>query len=48
MMQSAYAKKQQDWTPSVKQAYFYLAQMMEEIEDPEATISYYYKALEEN
>ena len=34
--------------PKCETAYFYLAEMMEEIEDPEATISYYYKALEEN
>ena len=40
MMQSAYAKKQQEWT-KCETAYFYLAQMMEEIEDPEATISYF-------
>ena len=32
--------------PKCEAAYFYLAEMMEEIEDPEASINYYFKALE--
>ena len=34
--------------PQCETAYFYLAEMMEEIEDPEASVTYYYKALEAN
>ena len=34
--------------PKCETAYFYLAEMMEEIEDPEASVTYYYKALEAN
>ena len=34
--------------PKCEIAYFFLAEIMEEIEDPEAVISYYYKVLEQD
>ena len=34
--------------PKCEIAYFFLAEIMEEIEDPEAVVTYYYKVLEQN
>ncbi len=34
--------------PKCEIAYFFLAEIMEEIEDPETVVQYYYKALEQN
>ena len=34
--------------PNCEIAYFFLAEMMEKIEDPETAINYYYKAIKQN